>query len=918
MTQPAPNPPPQQAPTLPMVDQAGNLVPVPHDQVAQAFASGKYGFQRGQDVPVVGSDGTVGHVAPEHAAAVLQGGGKIASPEEIQKAELDAKYGGIGHAVIAAAEGGARGISLGISDPLAAFAGKVIGGDKGEQAVREHLLSEKEEHPWAATGGELLGAAAPILATGGAAAPEEAAALGARGGAAALGEANEAGVIASIGKGVRTLGALPRSVSYLGDAAEHAVSGLLGASDTMIGSAARAAAKAATRGIVEGGLFGAGQEVSESSLDNQPLTAEKLFASIGHGALMGGLLGAGLSGAGELAGDVAGHVLGKVAPTLEEAAGEQAWKWLDPLKKFSDQATKRAGGTDAVGRTVFEEVLRPLVEEKGLTAAALSNDEKYELVQKALDDKGKQIGDLIAGNSHATVKLEDMLRPIQERIDEYAGKVGGEDKAATLEKLKASVRRVLGGEQAEPIEARLKGLIPGSPEHEASLTQAGYVKRSPVELGEHIRANPDLLKSPGPLPLEATHIAPAPNPNAGLVSIADAIQQRRSLQQIAFEESKSLDPNLRVQLLRDVSGEWNALEERALNAASKDEEGLAGSQLRDLNKTYQRLKIAGDALETNTARYATNRNLSLTDYLAGAAHAPGMLLAGHPVAAASALGMSVAHKALRAHGNAYAALMLDRLATFGGASKAVSEFDSEMNRAIEASLSGKTRKLPRVFHKSSDHNASFDEEESRVRRLAAVSPGLVGAHLQDRTAPLATHMPQTAAAMQTTAKGVNGWLASKLPPSPLGQQPSLTPQLDKAKASEADKAKLMRAVAAANGGPVDIMKRFAAGKVTPEDIEYLRKFAPQTLNEVRAKVASQCAERKTPVSYQQQLRYSQLFNEPMSPTLQPQFRMAIQESYKAHPTAPTGQPAPSRSAPSSLGISKSIESQFERAQSGER
>ncbi len=922
-TTPAPAPPPG----LPMVEKAtGKTVAVPHEQASQAFSSGQYGFARGQDVQVVGADGTVGSVAPEHMEAVLAGGGRVATPEEFRKAELDAKYGGVGGSLAAGGEGLARGISLGISDPLAVGAGRLFGGDKGEAAVRQHLKDVKEAHPYLSTGAELLGAAAPIVLSGGAAAPEEAASLAARGGAAALGATDTAGVMAGIGEGVKTLGALPRGVSAFGDVAEHALSGVLGSTaESTIGRAAQSAAKAAARGIVEGGLFGAGQAISEGTIDNN-LTAEKLFTSVGHGALMGGLLGGGIAGAGKVVAEGASKLMGSFSEKLDTAAGEQAWKWLDPLKKYSDEATKRAGGTDAVGRTVFDEVLRPLVEEKGLAAAAISNDEKYELVQKALDAKGKAIGDLVAGHSHASIPLEEMLRPIQERIEEFSGRVGAEDKVTSLVKLKQSVMRVLGAgeDTTAPLEEQLAGKVAGSPEHEAVLVKNGYVRRDPAALGVHLRENPELLAKAGSgsLPLEATHIAPAAVERApAMVPIADAIKQRRALQQLAFEESKSLDPNLRVQLLRDVSREWNGIEETALNKVSKEAgEGLAGTQLRDLNKGYQQLKIASDALETNTARYATNRNLSLSDYLVGAAHGPAMLLSGHPVAAVGSLGASIAHKALREHGNAYAALMLDRLSTMGGASKAVAEVDGVVDREIDRALAGQSsrvgRRVPRAFRTSSgDSEARYQKEESRVRQIAAMSPGIVGAHLQDQHAQLATHLPQVAFQMQAQTKAANAFLASKLPASQLGGQTgSLTPQLDKDHASAADRAKFLRAVDAVEGGPPEIMKRFAQGKMTPEDAEWLEKHNPASYQEIRTKVATKCAERKTPLSYQQRIRFGALFNLPTDPTLQPAFVMQLQHSYVTHPQAPEGDGmarGPGRRAPSSLSIGRSLESTFE-------
>lgn len=919
---PPPETPPQ--PTITMVGRDGATVEVPHDQAAQAYTSGNYGFVKGSRVPVVGAGGTIGTVDAEHAGAVLSRGGRLAAPEELRGAELEAKYGDLGGHLAAAGEGAARGLTLGLSDPLAVGAGRLLGGEKGAEAVRRHLEEEQEAHPYLSAGAELAGSAAPILLSGGAAAPEAAAAASA--GARALGAANEAETLAKIGAGVRKLGVLPEAVTKLGGAAEHALGGILGASDTALGSAARAAAKGAVRGITEGGLFGAGQEISDATLQDHDLTAEKLLTAVGHGALMGGLLGGGLAGTGKLAAEGAGRILGASSETLDDAAGHQAWKWLDPAKSASKEAELRAGGANAVGRTVFDEVLRPLVEEKGLTAAALNPEEKLDLVQQAIDRKGKAIGALVEGHSGASVKLSEMLRPIQERIDEYAGKVGGEDKVATLAKLRDSVTRVLGGEDpAAQIDEKLTGLMPGSPEYEAALKEAGYVKRTPAELQAHLRENPDLMAGRGSLPLEATHIAPAAT-QAGeqAVPIAKAIEQRRALQQIAFQEAKSLDPKLRVQLLRDVAGEWNRAEEEALNRASKIVgDGTAGTQLRELNKDFQRLKIAEKALENNTARYQTNNTFSLGDKMFAASTLAGGLASAHPATAIAAPLMGLGHKMLRAHGNAYAALILDRLSAWGGASKAVAEFDGAVDRAIDTALASKrprTGGARRALAAAGDSKTRFEEEESRVRQLAAMSPGLVAGHLQQRTAPLETHMPKVAAAMQKNATAATAFLTSKLPPEPTTASPSLTPQIEKREPSAADRAKLLHAVDAVEGGAPEIMKRLAAGRMTPEDVEYLEKVNPRALDEIRQKVMAKCADRTKPVPYQAKLRLGTLLKAPTDATLQPAFIAGVQQSYIKHPDAPSSHgdapPGPRKSAPAELSIGKTLASQFESARGG--
>lgn len=923
-----------------LVDHStGQLVDVPEAQAPDALKSGQYGLPKGAPVPVVGADGKVGQVSPEKTQAVIDSGGRFASAEEHRKAALENEYGGLGGGLAATGEGLVRGASLGLSDPLAVGAARLFGGDTAAEKTRQHLALDKEAHPWLAGGGELVGAAAPMLLSGGATAPEQGAALAARGGAEALegggrvaqaltagagaaevpnavamsaGAMKEAGVAAHIGEGVRTLGALPRGVGALGDYAEHAVSGMLGAPGaTVLGRAGQAAAKTAVRGIVEGGLFGAGGGISEASLQDPALVGEKAFSTIGHsafmGALTGGVLGGALGGFGKLAGEGVGALLGKAGPQLEDAAAEQGWKWLAPAKKFSTEATTRAGGTSAVGRTVIEEVLQPLVNEKGLAGAAISNEEKLDLVKGAGDRVGKSIGDLVRGNAAATVPLADMLKPIEELSAKMKGQVMGAGKVSALDELKADVIRILGVE----------------PEAASPVTK---VPRTNEEIGAYLRQHPEVLQEMGngPLPehVRFNNVSePVPQKTAEEVHvpIADAIAQRRALQQVAFEETKAIDPKLRVQLLRDVSSAWNELEVSTLNKAGEAAgTGLEGDRLRKLNKTYQHLAIAEKALENNTSRYASNNSLSLGDNLWGAAHFAGALASGHPLTAGTAIATSYGHKLLREHGNAYAAIMLDRLATWGGVSRAAQEVDEQVNRFVDTAVARETpyRSMPRAraFHTESggDTDERFDKEKSRIQQLANVAPALVAAHMQERTAPVATHAPQVAQAMQATATRATSWLASQLPPEPMPA--GLTPQLQKNNVSTADKASFLRKVDAVEGGMPHIVGKLANGTITPEDVAASQTVFQAQHAEVVGKLRKKLADRAKPVSYQQGMRLSQFMGTAADATQAPDFLQAVHTSYAKGRQAQAAAP---KASPARLSISKTLMGPFERAQRGD-
>lgn len=298
-----------------LISRKGVAVDVPDDQVQSAFQSGQYGLPPGAQLPMVGEDG-IGYVAAHDAAAAFAQGQRLAAPAEVEKAQRAAQYGGIAGGAIAGAEGLARGATFGLSDPLAV----AVGGEE----TRKHLQGYKEENPYASGAGEIAGAVLPMLASGGAAAPEEA---------------------INAGRIVRSLGAIPRGAAALGDLAGGAVARGLGE-----GMLSRIASTAAS-GAVQGGIASAGMAVSDAELGNTELSGEKLLAAVGHGALLGGATGGALQGAGEFG----SYVLGRLHPHLTGIAEEQAFRSINARKAFTTEASKVEGGAKGIGRQLLDD-----------------------------------------------------------------------------------------------------------------------------------------------------------------------------------------------------------------------------------------------------------------------------------------------------------------------------------------------------------------------------------------------------------------------------------------------------------------------------------------------------------------------------------------------------------------------------------
>jgi hypothetical protein len=159
------------------------------------------------------------------------------------------------------------------------------------------------------------------------------------------------------------------------------------------------------RGGLEGGLYGAGSQVSEDILGHTDTTAEKLIAGIGHGALLGGAAG----GAFETLGSAVGSRLSNTRLRSQDldAIAEKEFGTAAPgvgkaLKMYA-KASSAVSGADA---STIETLASK--ENRGLRTLLADNGEKFQdETARAIRESGDA---LLASNKLVTAEARGELK----------------------------------------------------------------------------------------------------------------------------------------------------------------------------------------------------------------------------------------------------------------------------------------------------------------------------------------------------------------------------------------------------------------------------------------------------------------------------------------------------------------------------
>jgi len=293
------------------------------------------------------------------------------SAEDIAAVEEDIarekKYGG--QPVKAALAGAARGLTFGISDQALVKSGLV-----DPQTLRE--LEERNKA--ASVTGEAAGVVLPSIATLGATAPVSAAGVAVRG-AAAAGKAVEELTAKSLGKLITQTGNKKLATEILKKSLPK-----------VAGSA------------VEGGFYGAGQLISEDALGTQEFNAENLLASVGTGAIIGGLAGGAFGS------------LEAIVPTVKKGGALSVGKgkaYLDP-----ETAALELSGLSPAKITKMRQVNPQLVKDlpefyrKEAELGLLTTDRKLtEVVSNIKEKAGQEIGNILKKVEDVSARAPEIL-----------------------------------------------------------------------------------------------------------------------------------------------------------------------------------------------------------------------------------------------------------------------------------------------------------------------------------------------------------------------------------------------------------------------------------------------------------------------------------------------------------------------------
>jgi hypothetical protein len=316
-------------------------------------------------------------VPADQLEAAQAQGYKLATPTEVKTYEQRQQYGGVGHQALALGAGLAGGVTFGASDYLIS---------KTSEDARQAMVAYRQVHPGTVLTGEIAGGLLGVGLSGGTG-------LAAR----------------AISAPTRAVTALARGTAGTGR--------LLGTG--RLGRLARAGIEAG----VEAGVETLGHTIGEAAIQNQELSAEKLAAALGTGALYGGGLGAGFS--------LAGMGLGAARSRLAKALGK-----ADPAAV--DKVAEGAFGAAApgVGRRISDNLAK-------VSSAVSGKDEALIRRLGAFDAEGARLRKLAATEGDDIVErltgdFEQSINKTQEALEATRIGAGG---ALKREHVRRIIRR---------------------------------------------------------------------------------------------------------------------------------------------------------------------------------------------------------------------------------------------------------------------------------------------------------------------------------------------------------------------------------------------------------------------------------------------------------------------------------------------
>ena len=729
------------------------------------------------------------------APAALADGARVASATEHEEARLEERYSGVEGHIAPFAAGAARGLTLGGSDVLLSE----VGGDK----VRRRLADYQHYSPVASAAGE----------------------IGAIAGAALLG--NEAG-----------WASLPNAIGRLGGRVGASVARGLGG-----GLIAKGAGALAT-GAVEGAIYSEGKAASDAAIHNEALTAEKMAAAAGHGALFGAGANALFAGAGSALGRAVEGAQGLRAPRLgaavEAEAGSFRGRVGDALEKTADVKTIKALGGSAGDlralennvaggfRKVAQDIRSDVEAATGKSIGLHSRESLHEYATARVEELGERLGGMLR-------KLDSANTGIAPDVAAFTRKVNEQIVAPNVV-VDALGQRVIKPGQGEVVRAAESWL-----DEVAGAYGSG--------------------KAP---------------------TFTEWQQARRALdKQINFARRNATPEEAALKQIRGImEGELEASGE----LAAKNVGGSFAEEYKAAKSLYQSVRQAEELTERGVSRQLVNNSFGLGATIGAAT---GMATGG-PV---GGLAMGLAGKLVKDRGDMLAADLLSRAANIVGVQRLAARASATVSEGV-ASLLG-TKALTTGAATSSSRSVSaplgvtlsgnlhkdFDNVSAEAVKLST-NPVQLTDRIAKSLGPEAAKAPGLAAAITHTLLGDVAYLSAKLPP-PRTDALTLQPQLQPAtRASDAEKSEYLRAARALDN-PAVMLKDAKDGSLTPTTVEAIKERRPELYEAMRQEIFQSLVTSKSELPYGHRIQLGILLDLPTDQTLAPDFVSAIQATYTA-------------------------------------
>lgn len=768
--------------------------PIPAEEWEQAVQSGQARWEGGTEIRAVSPDGSRVTLPAEQYADAIASGYRIASPEEVARAQAEQEHGGLGGMALAGVEGAARGLTFGLSDQIAVG----FGGEDYRQAA----AARREVNPGAAAAGEIVGAVAPIIATGG------------------------TGAAARVTAGA---GLLPRGAAAAGRGAGALAERMLARQAAQGGVrsiVARGVAGAAEAGV-EGALYGVGQAISDNALTDADLTADKILSSAGEGALFAGLLGGALGGtlgAASLgfgaARDVALRRLGS------ESTSEALQRFADrrAFKQVTGNYKKPVLAATAKGDGALERMGRKLIDER---APMRKLDEFVPWVEKRTQRAADDMRAVASQLDDAGVKLDGqaLLRRADEVINSYASRMD-DDFRKVANRLRRKIKPLRNA--IDPPQPKAKG--------------KQKIVVDPV-FGTRVI---DPVAPPAPAPRE--------------FSFSEFWKIRQDLDKTINWGKRSGDMSTdAMKELRDAfRAELDDMIERGQGPLDLK------TAWKKASEDYGDFVLLKDHAEEYAKNRASNRSVSLTDYLAGIGGAATSIATGNVGGLLGAGAMTVGNKLAREQGNYLLARMADRLAKFDGRFEAATQALAGLRKLeLRKAIAPAATSIPERYRETTEQVKQLQDPRRAVEVLARVGEGL-----EDR--------PDILHALHQRVLGDAHYLHAQMPRALTRSATSLTPNAEEVRVPPSEMRRFMAKVDAL-ADPLKVLEDVAEGDLDRDAIDALRERRPRLFQAIREQVMIYAAQRGEELPFKQRITLSLAFDFRGDHSLQPEVLTGIQQ-----------------------------------------